>query len=95
MVNLARIISKKSPNNFFNENGYEGYFDKYPKIGLVYIRIHNPETNVRFSETYKLESDKFHIKIAKDMAKLNPSPFKENEDLDTLAERIKLDIQLS
>lgn len=95
MVNLASIISKKSPDNFFNQNGYEGYFDKYPGIGLVVIKVIDNNANRRFSETFNLKSDNYHIKIANYLASFNPSPLRENESLEILAERIKFEIKLS
>lgn len=94
MANLASIISRTS-NSFFDENGYVGYFTKYSTIGRLSVNVHHLATQRYFSWTYNLNSSNYHNSIINDMATLIPSPFSQNEDLNILALRIRMEIELS
>ena len=92
--NLASLISRKN-DDFFNENGYVGYFKKFSSIGQLSVNVRHLDTQRYFSWTYNLNSSNYHIRIVNDMASLIPSPFSQSEDLNLLALRIRMEIELS
>lgn len=94
MANLSSIISRTN-NSFFNENGYVGYFEKYPAIGQLSVNVRHLDTQRYSSWTYKLNSSNYHTRIVNDMASLTPTPFSQNEDLNLFALRIRMEIELS
>ncbi|MEK5233134.1 hypothetical protein MHB42_15530 [Lysinibacillus sp. FSL K6-0232] len=96
MTNLVEIISRTDEyGNFFNENGYEGQFKKFSKIGQLIVKVKQVDTGRYFSWTYNLKLDNYATRIVNDMATLIPSPFSQNENLQSLSEQIKMEIDLS
>lgn len=94
MANLASIISRTS-DSFFDENGYVGDFTKYSTIGQLIVNVRHLHTQRYFSWTYNLNSSYYHKRIVNDMVTLIPSPFSQNEDLNQIAQRIRMEIELS